>query len=187
MIYIVRHGQTDYNVEGRYAGRIDVELNETGKNQAKQIYEKLEDIKFDIVFSSPLKRAYDTAKTITNKEIIKDERLIERSNGELEGKLKSEINIKIDFNDPNETRMGIESITNFRRRIYDFFDDITTQYEDKNVLVVTHAGVGIYARCYFEGEPIDNDYSKYKLKNCEVLLYGNNKYEKDNRRIKNIR
>ena len=43
------------------------------------------------------------------------------------------------------------------------------------MLVVTHAGVGIYARCYFEGEPIDKDYESLKLKNCEILMYENTK------------
>ena len=170
MIYIVRHGQTNYNLEGRYAGRIDVELNEKGIEQANTIKEELKDINFDMVFSSPLKRAYKTASIITDNEIITDNRIIERSNGELEGKLKTEINDSIDFNDPNLTKYNIENINDFRKRIYDFFDEIV-KYKDKNILVVTHAGVGIYARCYFEGEPINNDYSKYKIKNCEVIKY----------------
>lgn len=173
MIYIVRHGQTDWNLEGRYQGRIDIELNETGKVQAEEIYNKLKNIKFDKVFSSPLKRAYETAQIISSENIIKDERLIERCNGQLEGKLKKECTVSIDFNDPNETRLGIETITEFRKRIFDFFDDITQNYKGKNILVVTHAGISIYARCYFEGEPVDGDYSKYKLKNCEVLMYEN--------------
>lgn len=172
MIYIVRHGQTDYNLEGRYAGRIDVELNEKGIEQANIIKEELKNIHFDIVFSSPLKRALTTASIITNNEIIVDNRIIERSNGKLEGKLKTEINDDIDFNDPNLTKYNIENITDFRNRIYNFFDEIT-KYKDKNILVVTHAGVGIYARCYFEGEPDNNDYSKYKIKNCEVIKYNN--------------
>lgn len=173
MIYIVRHGQTDWNLEGRYQGRIDIELNEKGINQAKKIYEELKNIKFDKVFSSPLKRAYQTAQIICDEDIIKDERLIERSNGELEGKLKTECTIDIDFNDPNETRLGIENIISFRERISNFFDEITKKYKGKDILVVTHAGISIYARCYFEGEPEDGDYNKYKLKNCEVLKYEN--------------
>ena len=172
MIYIVRHGQTDYNLEGRYAGRIDVELNEKGIEQANIIKEALKNIHFDMVFSSPLKRALTTASIITNNEIIVDNRIIERSNGKLEGKLKTEINDDIDFNDPNLTKYNIENINDFRNRIYNFFDEIT-KYKDKNILVVTHAGVGIYARCYFEGEPDNNDYSKYKIKNCEVIKYNN--------------
>ena len=64
MIYIVRHGQTDYNVEGRYGGRIDVNLNEKGINQALEIKNNLQGKKFDVVISSPLSRAITTAKII---------------------------------------------------------------------------------------------------------------------------
>ena len=173
MIYIVRHGQTDYNVEGRYGGRIDTELNQKGIEQAYELHKKLKNIQFDKVFSSPLQRAFKTAKIICKNRIIKDERIIERDNGELEGKLKTEITEKIDFNDPNEKRYNIENIIDFRKRINDFFEEITNKYRGKNVLVVTHAGVGIYARCFFEGEPQGGNYMQYKLNNCEVLQYKN--------------
>lgn len=172
MIYIVRHGETDYNVEGRYGGRIDVELNSKGIEQAYTLQNELKDIRFDKVISSPLKRALKTAQIITDSEITIDERIIERDNGELEGKLKQDCPPNIDFNNPN-TGYGIESIIYFRKRIFDFFDEITEKYKGKNVLIVTHAGVGIYARCYFEGEPRDKNYSIYKIKNCEVVKYEN--------------
>lgn len=170
-IFIVRHGQTNYNIEGRYAGRIDVPLNENGINEAYEVKEKLKDIKFDKVYSSPLKRAYDTAKIITDNEIIIDDRIIERDNGELEGKLKTEITDIIDFNNPNEAKYNIENIASFRNRIKDFLDDIISKNDDGNILIVTHAGVGIYMRCYFEGDPEDSNYSLYKIKNCEVIEY----------------
>ena len=57
MIYIVRHGQTDWNVEGRYQGRLDVELNDKGIEQAQKIREKLCNVKFDKVFSKPIKKS----------------------------------------------------------------------------------------------------------------------------------
>lgn len=173
MIYIVRHGETSWNVIGRCQGRIDTLLNDKGIEQAKKIQEKLSNVKFDKVFSSPLKRALKTAQIITSNEIITDERIIERCNGTLEGKLKTEIKEVINFNDLNENRMGIENIKDFRKRIYNFFEEISKKYKGKNILVVTHAGVSIYARCFFEGEPIDGDYNKLKLKNCEVLVYDN--------------
>ncbi|MDO5557105.1 MAG: histidine phosphatase family protein [Clostridia bacterium] len=173
MIYIVRHGQTNWNLEGRYQGRIDIELNEKGIGQAEKIREELKDIKFDKIFASPLKRAYRTAEIISNGDIIKDERLIERCNGELEGKLKEDCTDAVDFTDPNEKRFGIEPLPLFRKRITDFLDDIVEKYKEKDILVVTHAGVSIYIKCYFEGEPYDNNYSKLKLKNCEVLKINN--------------
>lgn len=173
MIYIVRHGQTDWNIEGRYQGRIDTDLNEVGIKQAEEICKELKNVEFDKVFSSPLKRAYKTAQIICDNEITVDERLIERCNGKLEGKLKSEYENKFSFSNPSENRFGIEPLFEFRKRISEFFDYILKNYKGKNILVVTHAGVSIYARCYFEGEPTNSDYSKYKLKNCDILKYDN--------------
>jgi len=173
MIYIVRHGQTNDNAIGRYGGRIDTPLNQKGIEQAYELHEKLKNVKFDKVFVSPLQRAYQTANIICSNEKIKDERIIERDNGELEGRLKTEITEIINFNDPNERRFNIENIVDFRKRIFDFFKEIKENYRGKNILVVTHAGVGIYARCFFEGEPPDGNYMNYKLNNCEVLEYEN--------------
>ena len=101
MIYIVRHGQTDWNKLGKIQGHTDIELNDLGEKQALSIKEKLKDVKFDKVFSSPLKRAFKTAQIIYDGEIVSDNRLKERYNGELEGKTKSEIKAFPDFNDPN--------------------------------------------------------------------------------------
>ena len=171
MIYIVRHGQTDWNLEGRYQGRIDIELNSKGREQASEIKEKLKEVKFDKVFSSSLKRALETAQIITDDDIEIDERLIERCNGELEGKLKSECVNMVDFTDENDSKLGIELLHNFRGRIENFLSEVEKNYSGKNILIVTHAGVIIYAKCYFEGEPKDGNYSRYKLKNCEVFTY----------------
>lgn len=172
MIYIVRHGETDWNVEGRYQGRQDTELNEKGRSQAREIKEKLKDVKFDKIISSPLKRAYETAEIIANGFPIEvDSRLIERSNGELEGKLREEIHQIVNYNDPKETRYGIENINDLRARVFDFCKHLEEISEGKNVLVVTHAGVCIYVRCYFEGEPPEMNYRSYRLNNCEVITY----------------
>lgn len=173
MIYIIRHGKTDWNVEGRYAGRMNIPLNENGIEQARKLKEKFKNIKIGIVITSPLIRAIQTADEIVNNEKIIDYRITERSNGELEGKLKSEIIEKIDFNNSNDKKYNIESIDEFRKRIYDFLDEIKEKYKGKNVLIVTHAGVCLYIREYFEGKPSSGNYSEYKLKNCECLKYKN--------------
>ena len=173
MIYFVRHGQTDWNKIGRIQGHTDIPLNKLGEEQALIVKEKLKDIKFDKVFSSPLKRAFKTAQIIFDGKVVADDRLKERCNGDLEGKTKDEIKVFPNFNDPNDTSCGIESLNNFKNRVKDFIEEVFKKYKNKNVLVVTHAGVCIYARCYFEGEPKDNCFENYKLKNCEVLSYKN--------------
>lgn len=87
MIYVVRRGEINYNVEGRYGGRIDTPLNENGIMQARKLKEIFKEIKFDVVIISPLIRAIETANEITDIKKITDERIIERSNGELKSKL----------------------------------------------------------------------------------------------------
>ena len=173
MIYFVRHGQTEWNKIGRIQGQSDIELNNKGKEQAQIIKEKLQGIKFDKIFSSPLKRTIETAKIICDQEIIIDNRLIERNNGELEGKLKTEIEVFPDFNNSNDIRFGIEPLNDFKDRIISFLDEIMQKYNNKNILISTHAGVCLYVRCYFEGEPNSSLYEEYKMKNCDVLCYKN--------------
>lgn len=169
MIFLVRHGQTDWNILGLYQGHTDIELNGVGIRQAEQIKEKLNHVSFDFVFSSPLKRAYQTAQIIHSGHIVTDCRLMERYNGLLEGMKKGEF--VVNFADPNEQRFHIETLSAFRKRINDFWNDILKQSSDKNILVVTHAGVGIYSQCYFRGEPPDNDYTQYKMKNCDIITF----------------
>lgn len=169
MIHVVRHGQTDWNLEGKYQGQTDIELNQAGIKQAEKLHHEFKDTYFDVVFSSPLKRAYKTAQIIHNGTIFTDERLMERCNGELEGKQKN--NNIVNFADPNDTRFGVEPLTTFRERISSFWDEILKKYYGKNILVVTHAGVGIYTQCYFNGEPENGNYNQYVINNCNILKF----------------
>ena len=66
MIYVTRHGQTDLNAKKLMQGRSDIPLNDTGRAQARAAREKLGNIKFDAVYSSPLCRAVETASIIGN-------------------------------------------------------------------------------------------------------------------------
>lgn len=88
-LYLVRHGETDYNVNHIIQGIIDKELNENGIQQAKNLKNKIDKISIDLIISSPLNRAKDTASIIIfgrNIKTIYDERIIERNAGKLEGK-----------------------------------------------------------------------------------------------------
>ena len=87
-ILLVRHGETDYNKNRLIQGHSDIELNETGRNQATSAGEKLSAHNIDYAFSSPLKRAVETARLMLDnsnnsqnisKEVTADERLIENS------------------------------------------------------------------------------------------------------------
>jgi len=181
MIYIVRHGQTDWNREHRIQGHMDIPLNEVGIKEAYVVKDKLKDIDFDLVFSSPLKRAYQTAQIITNKPIRIDDRLIERSNGTLEGVSDTELFSKINWDD-EDNPYGIEKLSDLRYRVNSFLDEIINNYSNQNILVVTHAGIGIQIRTYFEGELQEGQsVGLYRLKNCEVLQYDN---FKENKRIR---
>ncbi|MEA2065090.1 MAG: phosphoglycerate mutase family protein [Patescibacteria group bacterium] len=66
-IHIVRHGETNFNVQNRYLGRTDVSLNSNGKCQTKRMFNYVNLLNIDIIIYSPLKRAVETAKIIKPK------------------------------------------------------------------------------------------------------------------------
>ena len=94
-ILLVRHGETDWNKEGRFQGQIDIPLNENGKSQALAASKFLKNIPIQKAFCSSLSRPIETAEIILKEhseiEISLKESLIEISHGEWEGKLESEI------------------------------------------------------------------------------------------------
>ena len=96
-VLMTRHGQTDWNVEKRVQGKADIELNATGIEQAKITSEKLKDEKIDIIISSPLKRAKQTAEIINqtlNCPIIYEDGISERDFGEFEGKQRTDFDFE---------------------------------------------------------------------------------------------
>lgn len=168
-IYVTRHGQTDWNVQGKTQGRADIELNEVGIKQAKQTKEELKNIDIDLIICSPLKRAKQTAEIINegrNIQIIFDNQIIERNFGEFEGK-KIKFDEFWDYN-AHPRYQRAETIQEIISRISNFLDKIKEEYKDKNVLLVTHGGVSIAINCYFKGIPEDGKLINYCLHNCEV-------------------
>ena len=176
MIYVVRHGQTDWNLEGRCQGWADIELNQTGLKQAAELAEKLANVKFDVCFSSPQKRALKTAQIIYDGEIIVDQRLKERGKGELEGHTNAKQMVEqlgINYYDPEENSFGIERLLDFENRLRSFWNEVLAKYTGKDVLVVTHGGVAMCSRTFFDGMPQDQNYYHYRLENCEVWQIDN--------------
>ena len=160
-IFITRHGQTKWNALGKIQGQTDIELNDIGRGQAKETSELLKDEKIDLIITSPLKRAKETAEIINSKfnvEIIEDKRLMERGFGECEGmtkyeraKLKAvtpEVENIWNYN-TNVNVYNMETMKDFCLRVYDFLDDLIKKYKDKNILLVTHGGVSVPIKFYF--------------------------------------
>ena len=141
-ILFVRHGQTNLNNPRRMQGISDMELNDTGRKQANEIRQIIENKNIDLIIVSPLKRAVETANIINsnmNKKIVIDERITEMNYGTLEGELycKDYWNIDYDYKSING-----ESILDFQERIYNFIEDIKAKYRENNILIVAHRRSG---------------------------------------------
>ena len=143
-VYIVRHGETDWNTEKRLQGRQDIPLNENGREVARKTAQGIRQISFDAAFSSPLSRAKETAQILLegrDTPICIDDRLLEISFGVMEGERKDPV-IDCFFHSPEkyEPPKDAESIPHLLERTKAFLDDLAsnTKLRDKSLLVVTH-------------------------------------------------
>lgn len=141
-LYIVRHGQTESNVGNKLLRIKDEGINSVGEYQAKLVKTILCNAKIDICFTSPLKRTRHTASIICedNVPIITDRRLIERGFGMLEGGSSND-KYTSDFWDfyLNKKEYGVEPLQNLFHRTKEFLEYLKKNYDDKNVLIVSHA------------------------------------------------
>jgi broad specificity phosphatase PhoE len=94
ILYCVRHGESTYNAEGRIQGQSDVPLSELGLRQGRAVASALADYPIDVIYSSPLKRAHDTAQMASatlGLDVQTDDRLMELNAGVFQDKLRSEL------------------------------------------------------------------------------------------------
>ncbi len=144
--WLVRHGQTDWNLEGRFQGQADMPLNQTGLNQAYELAEKLKGVHFHAIYSSDLVRALQTARALANGHIIQiDRRLREVNQGEWEGMHYGTIKdlypsqIQKRRDDPLNARPpGGESLPELARRVLECIDEIAERHPAQRVLIVSH-------------------------------------------------
>ncbi len=170
-IYLVRHGEVNHNLYGLY-NREDEDLNETGIKQTEELRERIRDIEYDFIISSPLSRARHTASiiNINNKNIITDDRLKERDPGSLSGQSLKVTNREEYWNYYTTIQYGTsENINEFFNRVYNFLDELKTK-DYKNVLIVAHSGVSKAFNGYFKGID-DGKFLNRGLKNCEIKEY----------------
>ncbi|MHB1557032.1 MAG: alpha-ribazole phosphatase [Isosphaeraceae bacterium] len=149
-LLIVRHGATPWNAEGRLQGQRDVPLSEHGRAQAAALARLLEDRSVDVVYSSDLGRARETAEIIVGARglpIVAVARLREMSFGDWEGSTIAEVErddpdrLHAWHRDPAATAPpGGESLIELEDRVGDFLRELGTNPGDRTALVVTHAG-----------------------------------------------
>lgn len=140
IICLVRHGETDWNAEGKLQGRTDIPLNNKGILQADECGEHLQTTEWDVIITSPLKRAKQTAIIINEKmniPLIEMEAFIERGYGDAEGMtLEKRTSTYPDKVYPNqEDRLALE------KRVMQGIREINQTYPDGNALLVAHGGV----------------------------------------------
>lgn len=170
-IYIVRHGQVPHNALKQY-NTTDEDLTDLGIKQAEELRDKIKDMKFDIIICSPLNRAKHTAEiiNINNNKIIYDDRIRERSCGDLSGKPLEVTNREEYWNYNTTIKYGTsENIKLFFDRVYNFLDELKTK-DYERVLIVAHSGVSKAFNGYFEGIK-DGKFLNRGLKNCEIKEY----------------
>jgi probable phosphoglycerate mutase len=154
-----------------------VGLNQTGIEQAHQTAELLKNIKFDICYCSPRKRAVETAQILLkyhpNTKIVYDSRIVERDWGQASGK-------HVSVCEPNRWHVdkvfdvkGVEDIFKVYERVKSFYDQIYNP--EQNILVVSHSGVAKVSNCYFNGFPQDGDWGKFHTTNTQVVTFEKNK------------
>lgn len=176
-IYLTRHGQTRYNKLKLMQGLTDEPLNEEGRNQAILKSQALKDIKFDVIYSSPLIRTIQTASLISGvdpKEIIKDERIIETDFGKYELKpyylLGPKMTLYWMFPEIfKHSPKTVEDKSSMIKRSKDFLKEIESK-DYENVLIVCHGGIIRALTGYLEDRKNGLKW-RPKPKNAEVRVY----------------
>lgn len=183
-LYIIRHGETVWNVKRRLQGQTDTQLNENGRELARITAQALRNVPFDLAFTSPLQRAAETAEIILdgrNVPVIREERVREISFGVLEG--RSILPDAHEMDDPDFHYFfdapekycppdGGESLDSLIKRTGDFLDELKTKKEfaGKTILISTHGAASRALLSNITGYPRSEFWGKGVPKNCSVSV-----------------
>ncbi len=181
-IYIVRHGETKWNKEKRLQGSTDILLSEAGRDLAIKTGQALMDTKIDIIYSSPLKRAYETANLIRNGrdiELITDDRIRELNFGSFEGKSYTELidndtAFKYFFDEPHlyqPTDDG-ESLNHLIERAGNFMHEVIEPLEAtcQRVMIVAHGAINKGIMSYIKKHSLEHFWAGGLQRNCNVII-----------------
>lgn len=181
-IYIMRHGETDWNKENRIQGQVDIPLNENGRALARITAKRLAGIPFAAAITSPLLRARETAQIIMgerNAPIFEDDRIKELAFGEGEG-MQAKVNgtyvsaFESFFCHPEKYRplAGGETLAHLCERTGEFLEELIRREEwrDQTILVTTHGAAmrGILNRV--RRESLEHFWRGHLIRNCGVTI-----------------
>ncbi len=180
MLYIMRHGVTDWNDQKRLQGRTDIPLNDEGRRMAEEAAGLYKDIHFDVCFSSPLIRALETARILLKGRqipIITDDRLKEMCFGVCEGldhiRRDPECPVYILFTAPAQYTLppeGAESMEELFARTGEFLKEAVEPLlaEGKDVLIVGHGAMNSSIVCQRKNLPLERFWSE-GIENCRLM------------------
>lgn len=158
-VYLIRHGQTDWNKNGIVQGRYDVPLNEKGREQAREARELVKDVPFAKCYCSPLIRAVETANIVLEGRdvpIVYDDRLVEMAYGDYEATNWLAPDYQAARRRIAYRYKGGENYLDVAFRAYSFLEEIKAEGKEKEILLVCHGGIGRVINSYFIDE-VDND------------------------------
>ena len=184
-IYFLRHGETKWNTLGRIQGQKNTKLSEKGVKQAYLTALGMKQIPFDVIFSSPLERAYQTARIVRGERdisIILDDRLKEIGCGADEGRYKDRIlnnpsytRKQKYFNDPEHYRgaRGGEGFQEVNKRTWSFVTEVLLPLEGKKncVLVASHVNAIRSFILQLNGRPLADIKKTTFNQNCAVAKF----------------
>ncbi len=163
---LIRHGQTGWNKEARFRGRIDIDLDETGMRQAQAVGERFAQSELAAIYSSPLKRAMATAEPIGRRlglQIVPLEGINDMNFGSWQGRSIDEVKEQdkelFDLWRYSPDKLSIpggETLDDVRQRVTATMDDLAAKHENDTVLLVTHRVVCKVLLCHLLG--LDNSH-----------------------------
>ena len=178
-LLLVRHGETDWNRDGRWQGHSDTHLNDAGLDQARRVAAELDRV--DVVYASDLARARETAEIVADElglDVHVDPRLRERSFGAWEGLTAPEIEDQF-AEELARWRIGdgagaadAEPFDAFAERVRSFLDDVLERHPEETVLVIAHGGSIRVIHALASGlDYVRNHRSIPGVPNCAVARY----------------
>lgn len=183
-IYMIRHGETDWNKTRKLQGQVDVPLNAFGRLLARETAPALAEVPFDVVYTSPLKRAKETAELVIGGRdipIIEEPRLREIGFGEYEGLCCSDEGWNIPdegfrhfFDAPEKYRApkGGESFEDISARLHNFLNELyqNKELQDKTILLSTHGAALCGILRLMKHAPLKDYWGGGVHKNCAVSI-----------------